>query len=199
MSTHTFTKFPVALSRLNLEVQGTLGKVPNDLFCKNAEVADNLRIGFAEDLTQQEITTLTGVVAAHTGEPLPDFRYCASSHMCGYANVTETSEWQEIGGTVTTITAFVENPANGWGRMTMQVKTTGAGAQLNVVRQSDGVPCMSTPYSLPDTNGAWACVSCWINQNQPSGIEAFVLNARLNGAMACEVRWVSISLLEKVA
>lgn len=159
----------------------------------------DLDVYFEEALGSGDKAILDAIVAASIDSPLPAFHYCASSHMLQDATVTEETNWQELGGTVTTLTSFIHDPTKGWGRITMQVKSTGTGGQLDVVRHSDGVSCMAAPYAVPDTQGAWVNTSFWINKNQPSGIEAFVLNGRRNGATALAVRWVSISLLEKVA
>lgn len=152
---------------------------------------------FASALTGPEETALNGIVAAHQGNPPPELSFRASSCVKnGKATVTSDTEWEDIGGVVTTLSFFIPDVEHAWGRLSGQVKVAGPGAMLRVIRQSDGLACTPADIELSDTGGGWSIVSFWANQNQPEGPDRFILQGKLNGATSLEVEDYSISLME---
>lgn len=161
------------------------------------ETADECDIWFVDALSAGDQTILDGIVAAHQGNEPYVFQFRASSKVVGSQGKTITSptEWEDIGGAVTNISFFVADASKAWGRFSGDVKTNGAGAKLRVIRQSDGLVC-SADIPIPDTEGEWAIVSFWANQNQPANPDRFVLQGYLNGATSFEVRDYAVSLME---
>jgi len=161
---------------------------------------DSCYIWFDDELSTEEIGILDNIVANHQGDPPPAFEFRASSKILeGPKSITSPDIWEDAGGVVTNISFFVSDPTLAWGRLSGQIKTVGAGAKLRVVRESDGLVCTPADIELPDTEGAWAIVSFWANQNQPGNPDRFILQGYLNGATSLEVRDYAISLLEKTA
>lgn len=157
-------------------------------------------IWFESQMTSEDETIFDTIVANHLGLRPTAFGYRAPSNLViGITAITEDSAWQEIAGTVTNLAAFVRKGRveNAWGRCVGEFKVSGEGAQLRMIRESDGVQCMAEPYAF--TNGdTWEKFQFWANQGQLVGHERYVLQGRLNGATSFSVRDVIISILEKV-
>lgn len=169
---------------------------------ESIEIQENGSVDFyhEDEPSSGEKTVFDGLVNAHDGQPVSKFVYHVPSKILeGEVEITEDQDWQTIGGTVTTLSAFVKDASKGWGRIVGQVKASGNGGQVRVVRASDEASLMAAPYAVSDTEGAWANCQCWANQNQPADTDAFVVQARKNGAISLRIRWVSMSLLEKVS
>jgi hypothetical protein len=162
------------------------------------EDENTFEIWFASEPTPGEKSTADSVVAAHDGLPPAKFLFHTSSKIVEGAKQVTEQDWEDLGGTVTTLTAFMPNTSKAWGRVVGQAKVSGSGAQLKVSRSSDGADITPAPHSIGDTSGEWANLQFWANQNQPENTDAFVLKGRLNGATSFEVRFVSMSLLEKI-
>jgi len=160
--------------------------------------ADNCDIYTLIELSVEQKAILDGIIVAHSGTPPIKFEWKASSKMLGDAKtVIEDEVWQDLGGAVTNLAAFVPNVVNAWGRCVGQAKVSGSGAQIRIIRESDGEVCMAAPHDLPNS-GAWVIFQFWANTNQSTVPDRFVLQGRLNGATSMEVRDVAISILEKL-
>ena len=158
---------------------------------------DACDIYFVSEITAEELTTLNGVVAAHQGNPPVSFKMHASSSVInGVREVTSDTEWQEAGGVVTNLAFFVPDVSKAWGRLSGEVRVSGSGAKLRIIRNSDDAVCTPADVELSDTGGEWVVVSFWANQNQPEIPDRFELQGKLDGAVSLEVRDYSISLLE---
>lgn len=131
--------------------------------------------------------------------PLARFRYCSSSKVVENTKAVIEQTWQSLGGTVTTVGAFIVDASKAWGRVIGQVKAVGDGAQLRLIRESDGLELTVAPIEISDTEGAWVNFKFWANQNQTAETDCFLLQGQLNGAVSMEVRYTSMSLLEKLA
>lgn len=130
--------------------------------------------------------------------PLPVYKYHSSSKLVERAlDVTEISSWEDLGGTVTTVGAFITDVTKAVGRVVGQVRTNGAGAKLQVVRESDGLP-VSQVQEIPDTEDSWTNVQFWATDNQTLQTDCFILQGQRNGVGSFQVRFFSISLLEKI-
>jgi hypothetical protein len=150
--------------------------------------------------TTSEKTTLDSLIASHDGQPFPKFRYLAPTKLVdNEINVTENTNWQDLGAIVTTLGGFISDVSKAWGRVVGDVKTDGSGAELRVIRESDGAVLMAAAHSVGDTSAAWVHAQFWVTQNQPADTDCFILQGRLNGATSFKVRYMSMSLLEKFA
>jgi hypothetical protein len=158
---------------------------------------DACDIYFADILSAEDKTTLDGVVAAHQGDPPTQVVFKAPSNLLMDAkSVTEDQDWETMGGTVTTVASFVPDVNKAWGRLIGQCKVAGAGAQVRLIRQSNGAVC-GGPFDVGDSGGEWEYLQQWATQNQPPGIECFLLQARLNGATSMEMQYFLVSLFQK--
>lgn len=163
----------------------------------SAEYRDACAICFDAALSAEDKTTLDGVVAAHQGVPLPYPLFRASSKvMCGERAVAEQT-WETVGGVVTDVAFFVSDVDKAWGRLSGEVKVSGSGAQVRMIRVSDGALC-SEVIDVPDTGGDWQILSFWANQNQVDGSARYELQGQLNGATSLELRDYAISLMELI-
>lgn len=161
------------------------------------EADDTCDIWFDDALSVDDQLILDGVVAAHQGTPPLVFQFKASSKVLeGPKSVAAPADWEDLGGAVTNISFFVPDVSKAWGRFSGQVRTTGAGGKLRVVRESDRAVCTPVDINVPDTAGAWVIVSFWANQNQPPDPDRFILQGYLNGATSFEVRDYAVSLME---
>jgi hypothetical protein len=154
-------------------------------------------IWFVDALSTEDETTLDGIVAAHQGDPPITLEFKASNKLIeNIKDVTEDETWETVGGTVTTLAAFIPDVTKAWGRLIGQCMASGTGAQVRIIRDSDGVVC-GGPYEVADTSSAWADLQEWVNQNQPPNTDCYLLQARLNGATSLQMRYFTISLFEK--
>lgn len=148
--------------------------------------------------TTSEKETLDSLVASHDGQPTPKFRYLAPTKLVNLeVDVTENANWQDLGATVTTLGSFVSDVSKAWGRVIGEAKADGSGAELRVIRESDGAVLMAASHGVGDTAGEWAHVQFWVTENQPADTDCFILQGRRNGATSFKVRYVSMSLLER--
>lgn len=72
LETYTYTKTPVALDSLTLEIQESNITIALDHITNTGAETDNLQIVFKDLLSAGEITLLNTVVTNHTGVSLPD-------------------------------------------------------------------------------------------------------------------------------
>jgi hypothetical protein len=110
--------------------------------------------------------------------------------------ITQDASWQVLGGVVSHPQFFITDLTKVVGALDLEIKTTGATAELRVEEQADGGNTIVATATLPDTGGAWQRFS-FNNSVPPSaGKNTYELQGRLNGATAAEVRYVTLSLLE---
>lgn len=159
----------------------------------------SVELWFESEPSAGEKTEIDSVVAAHSGNPPLKFSYLVPTKLIeNTKEITEDQNWQDLGGVVTTLGAFMADVSKAWGRVIGQIKSVGTGAQIRVIRESDGVLLMTAPYDVPNTENVWQHCQCWVNQNQPADTDCFILQGRLNGATSLHIRYVSMSLLEKL-
>lgn len=164
--------------------------------------ANNLRVTMSDSLTAAEETALDAVIAAHAPPAAADpVAYHTGARMGNVGSVVLDATQQEIDGVVTSVGILARNKAKAFGRVVGQHKSTGAGAEIKVVEtQDDGTVTQmnSTPYSLPDTAGAWKTFG-FSTDVEPNGARcAYTVEATLGAATSCEVRFIALSLLETV-
>jgi len=152
---------------------------------------------FPTDLSGDEQTALSALVAAHTGAPPTTIVFHASSVLTdAEASVTDQDpSWTALGGSVTTPNFFTPNLAYCTGRVVGEVKSNGTGGKLRV---KEGTATPSGGYNVPDTGGEWELMQ-WFTPDAPTaGTHKYTLEGQLpsSGATALAVRCVAISLLE---
>jgi len=181
--------------RLALEINAT---VLAALLVGIESSGDSCAISFTEPLDTDDKATLDGVVDAHSGDPLTKVVFHASSLLVGLPQETTSSDWSDVGGVVTNVGFFVKDINMALGRIVGQVKTTGAGADLRILKQDGSV--LLGPVALPDTQGAWVVFSETTNSELPLDVEEvlYVVQARLAGATSLFFRFTSFTLLEIV-
>lgn len=157
---------------------------------------DAVSIVFADALSAGEKTTLDGLVAAHVGYPTMEF--VASTKLFAGEQIIVSPTYAEVEGVVTNVGFFIPDLTKAIGRVTLLVKTVGAGAELKLVETepdlSDPVD-VSAAQVLPDTVGAWQMYQ--FNSNVPprAGDKFFALHAKLNGAVSLTLKAASLVLL----
>jgi len=160
---------------------------------------DELRVYFDHDLSGAELGDLDAIVAAHDGIPAPGLSFRVPSKIVNDPKeITSDQTFVDLGGVVTTLGAFISDASKAVGRFVGSIKTQGAGAELDVVQDSDGSSILNAPYALPDTAGVWTPLSFSTEKPPHLYQETFMLMGRLNGASAASVRYTTLSLLEIV-
>lgn len=152
---------------------------------------------FASELSGDEQTALSALVAAHPGTPPTRVRRHATSVLTPYEKaVTETDpSWTKLGVSVTTPDFFTQNLFACKGRVVGRVKSNGTGGKLRI-REDAEIP--SGGYDVPDTQGEWEEMQ-WFSPDAPTaGTHTYILEGQLptSGATVIEVEGVAISLLE---
>ncbi len=180
------------------EVEVALPGKQFKIICSGTEI----KADFVDELTAGEVTTLDSTIAAcktSQGTIAATFKYLVPSKLVeNVTDVTEDTGWQDLGGVTTTLGSFVADVSKAWGRIIGQAKVSGSGAEMRVIRASDGTMLMAAVYSAGDTSGEWANTQFWVNHNQPATTDCFILQGRLHGATSMAVRYFSMSLLEKL-
>lgn len=151
---------------------------------------------FADALPSQ--AALDAIVAAHQGTASVRATLVAGTTAAGVGTViTGIAAWQVLHGVVTSPEFFSKNLARVVGRAIGQIKTSGVGVELKLVEQVGGIDRdMSAAFAAPDTGGQWQLFV--FDSNTPptaGGPHVYRLEARLNGAVAGEIRFASLSLL----
>jgi hypothetical protein len=155
-------------------------------------------IVFTADLTAAEYTTLDGIVAAHTGQPITFVEFRAGSTLVTDAKTIEGAGWVDVGGVVSRISFLTKHMPNAFARVVGQVKCAGDDAEFRVV-DSDGTALLG-PVTLSDTEGEWAILSLTTAPGLPfDAVETlYVAQAQKNTATELAFRYLSFSLLEVV-
>ncbi len=115
-------------------------------------------------------------------------------------SVTTDQPWQILGGTVTNLTFFRVAMRRIAGRITLQAKVAGTGAQIRVVEmRPDGTETVltTTNFSVTDTSGDWKPFKFSTDVRPKTGDNAYRVEARRNGATSFDIRFVSMSMLKK--
>lgn len=155
-------------------------------------------IVFSSDLTAGEITTLDGIVAAHTGQPITFVVFRAGSTLVTDAKSIEGVGWVDVGGVVSRISFLTHHMANAFARVVGQVKCNGDDAEIRVV-DAEGTALLG-PLTLPNTEGEWAILSLTTAPGLPfdAAETLYVAQAQKNTATEVAFRYLSFSLLEVV-
>lgn len=112
-------------------------------------------------------------------------------------DITETSDWQEIDGTVANPQALIKNLSKARGRAVGAYNVSGIGCQLKIT-ESDGInktDLNKSPYELTDTGGNWMSFGFSTDVPPSSGSNIYALEGRLNGAASGSIKYVNLSLL----
>lgn len=118
----------------------------------------------------------------------------ASSKIVENEKAIVSPTWETLGGVVSTPGFFAIDIAKVFGRCIGSLQATGTGAELTIVESETEL--VGTPFSIPDTSGAWQPFSFSTDQLIGLATNTYELRGRLNGASAAKVRFVSLSMLE---
>ena len=159
------------------------------------EEAGECVLTFEESLSSGDETTLNGIVAAHDGVHVCYRFHAASTLVQGEVAVTETSEWQTLGGVVTTPSFFCRDVSKLLARIIGSIKSDGNGLEIRVMENGSTV---LASQSFDSTSDVWTQVKFYSSTSPGSGTSEYTLQARLNSATSGSVRFFSMSLLEAV-
>ena len=114
--------------------------------------------------------------------------------------ITNTGEWQVVAGTIARPLFFHPVAEEIIAQVVGEVNTVGADAQIKIVEQKDGEAevDMMNPISLPNTEGQWQKFSYTTTVPPRSGLNNYVVSARLQTASACSIRYTSMTMLKVV-
>lgn len=186
----------VSISKLTLEIAAaSLGQALVDITANG----DTLKcaIQFEAELDSGDKTTLDGIVASHDGvEPTQYKFHAASTLVHAEVDVTETTEWQVLGGVVTTPSFFCKVVSKLLARIIGSVKSQGDGLELRVME--NGTTAIASA-SYDSTGGVWTQQKFYSSSAPTDGTNEYTLEARLNTATSGSVRFFSMSLLEALS
>ena len=148
-------------------------------------------VWFDSEPNSADRATLGGIIAAHTGVAAPRVTFHASSKFVeSTAAISNDTDWEVLGGVVTSPSFFADDLDSIVGRCTGFCEVTGLGVELRVTE--NGATMLSSPHALSES-GTFQ----FDTDTPPSaGQNVYRLEARLNGATAASVSFVSMSLLE---
>lgn len=111
--------------------------------------------------------------------------------------VTADQAWEALGGAVSHPQFFIPDLTKALGVIDLEIKTSGATAELRIEEQTDGGDNIVAAATLPDTAGVWTRFQLSSAGTPPAaGKNTYELQGRLNGAASLEVRYATLSLLE---
>ena len=122
-----------------------------------------------------------------------DLEFEASSKMADLS-VTTTTAWEDVDGLVTAIGAITLRWDRAIGRAIGQVKVSGSGFEMRIVKGDPAVSMNLTPYAHPDTGGAWQIFAFQTDDPPDSGLTTYRIQARLNGATSADLRFTNLSV-----
>ncbi len=160
---------------------------------------------FAGTLTGQEITALDALRTAHQGVFTKIVFHNNLLLLRSSFVITSDAPWEAVAGFVTKPSFFIPGISACSLRISADVKTTGATAQLQVTEDDRGagsppaiVNLTSTPVVLPSTASNWQTIEFDTDVAPRAFKSVYCLEGRLNGATAAEIRFCSVSVLETV-
>lgn len=114
--------------------------------------------------------------------------------------ITTNQDWTAVCGIVTTPGFFISCASRVIIRFIGDVRSNGSGAEIRLVEQSaDGQTTRTlATLSVPSTAGAWAIMRLDNAEAASLATSRFIVEARLNGASSLDVRFFTLSLLEKI-
>ncbi len=122
-----------------------------------------------------------------------DLEFEASSKMADLS-VTTTTAWEDVDGLVTAIGAITLRWDRAIGRAIGQVKVSGSGFEMRIVKGDPAVSMNLTPYAHPDTGGAWQIFAFQTDDPPDSGLTTYRIQARLTGATSADLRFTNLSV-----
>jgi hypothetical protein len=174
-------------------------------------VLDQLDIGivpgdcvftFADPLPAPDETQLDAICAAHTGVRILTSMESSSPVVTGEVTVTEDAAWQNLAEIVTTPSFFSDDLASLFGRVVGEYKAVvGAGGELPQIQVCEKVAGQAnedkiSPPADMAAAAAWATFGVSTDVPVRDGYHnAYVFQARLNGAASFELKWTTMSMI----
>jgi len=157
---------------------------------------------FDQPISEDDQTALAAIVAAHQGQV--EITLGASSKVVEGLDVpiTETDQWQTLGGVVTRPEFFDSNMGKLFGRAVGSVRAKGDGVELRILEQKEGAEDvqLSDIYKVQDSVNEWKPFG--FSSNVPPRVtgpdsegNTYLLQGRLNSAGAGGVRFASLTLM----
>jgi len=190
-----FANDVVCEDKLTLEIAGS--SIATELTSMSSdEEAGECVLTFVSALSGADETMLDAIVAAHDAI-MSCYRFHAASTLVqGEIAITETSEWQVLGGVVTTPSFFCRDVTKLLARIIGSKKSDGDGLEIRVMENGSTVLASA---SFDSTSDVWTQVKFYSSTSPGVGTSEYTLQARLNSATSGSVRFFSMSLLEAVA
>lgn len=146
-------------------------------------------------------TYIDDIIASHSGSTF-NTKFIASSSLVPLeANITESS-WQVLGGVVTNIGYFVGDTSQVIGRLVGGSKVVGtADSEIRLVENdgnSDVVMHTTTWVLPPGDENVWGNIIFTTDIVPRSGPCTYRLEGKLVNADSAKVRFVSLSMLQKI-
>lgn len=166
-------------------------------FTKDGDV----RVYFAQALSTDDKAALDLFMSdrGYNQSSKPVTFHAPSSIVQSEIAITSDTDWQDLGGVVTSPNFFVPDLNRILGQVTGAGKVSGTGVELRIIEDNlngtirDMVPA---PRAVADTADAWKSVQFTTQLPPSTGLNMYILQGRLNGATSASIRFVSMSLLE---
>lgn len=188
-----FPAHTVCSERLSMEISATalsakLGRIDTN--------STQCGVCFHSELTTEERGILDAIVANHSGVPIPNLVFHASTLLVGNPQEVHSVEWETVSGVVTNAGFFVKDIANALGRIVGQVKVSGTGAEIRILKRDNVV--LLGPVALSDTANEWGVLSITTTPDAPldAAETLYTVEARLGAASSLQFRYCSFALLE---
>jgi hypothetical protein len=168
------------------------------------EASDTCYIVTPITLSGPQKTALDDVIASHTGNPYSvEIVYGSNKVIDELLSITETTNWQELGGVVvnpTTIVPVKRLPLVVI-RLEGAIRTQGTEVQFLIAEDLNGSgdiqTLISPPFSAPNTANNWILGSIDTNVNLRQGNNIYTVAARLRGSTSAVIRYAKLTVLEK--
>lgn len=199
--------FPNAMAHTGVLMQAVLDDpliitVLNGVSIDESGSPKTVDFDFADTLTAAEGDALDEIVDTHLGVQTTIVVLTSSAVVGLDIAVTTGATWQIIGGVAARVSLFLRDMSAARFRQTIDVKTSGLGAQLQLIEDDRDADSESPMLgdglfaNVPDTSGSWASFEFQTIETPVDADCVYRLEGRLNGADSLVVRFGDLTLLE---
>jgi hypothetical protein len=200
----------VDLDKLKSEIE--ISSISTSLSCLGRG-GDDLYVEFDAELSSADKEILDGssgasenspaaagsVLGDHNGEAYGVREWYLASKMVNLPiAITETTNWQLIGGVCTDPSFFTGGVTNIVGRLFGAAKVDGTGLEVKVTEDNltSEVDLLDSPLEIPDSSNEWATFKTITTVETRSSDNIYRLYARKGSATSAEIAFTSITMLE---
>jgi len=122
-----------------------------------------------------------------------EMEFEASSKMSDRSVVSD-QDWEDIDGIVTSVPGITLQWLRARGRAIGQVKVSGSGFEMRIVRGDPAIQMHAQAYTHSDTAGGWQIFVFDTDEPPVDSLTIYRLQARLNGAASASVRFGNLSI-----